>query len=157
VGRSQSSAIPVLIGIAVVVALVMLLVGFGGAGLRSSSTGSVSDATGDFTGPPADGSYGTVLDRQATETPWNFFGLKIGGTKFDVFIALVPPSGCVPEGDQLEGDGPCEGVAATGTISGEGTTSSGVEFVIVSVRVGKECYAVLRTGDRWPSTESACR
>jgi len=154
-GRSQSSAVPVLIGIAVVVALLML-VGLRGIGVRSSSTGLVTEVTGSPVEPPADGSYGVVLDSQAMETPWNFFGLKIGSAKFDVFIAVVPPSGCVPSSEGLEASGACEGVAASGPIWGEGTTSSGVEFVIVRVRVREACFAALERGDRWPSSEPAC-
>jgi len=156
--RPSSPTVPVLIGIAVAAVLLLLLVaGLGGVGVRTTGSGTAPEVTGGFPEPVADGSYGVVFDTQATESPWNFFGLKIGSPKFYAFIGLVPPAGCLPQGDKLEARGACEGIVATGTISGGGTTSGGIEFLIVQTRVSEACHATLQPGDRWPSSAPACR
>lgn len=143
--------------VAAVVGIVLLgVVAAGGLGGTRVETSVSEPGPGQFDGPPADGSYGTVMGSYKSRSGIGVFGLTIGQSRWEANIALVPPEGCEVSGGELPAGGPCKAAAATGRISGGGTTASGLEFVIVSTRVSKACHEALETWERWPSDRPEC-
>lgn len=142
--------------VAAVVGIVLLgVVALGGLGTTMES--SVSEpVSGQFDGPPADGSSGIVMGSHKSRSGISVFGLAIGKSRWEASIALVPPKGCAVSDGELPDSGPCEAAAATGRVNGGGTTSSGLEFVIVSTEVSEACHEALEPYERWPSDKPAC-
>jgi hypothetical protein len=151
---SNGSAVAVVVAVVGVVALAALAVG--GLGGMRVEAGVSEPVAGYFGGPPADGSYGIVMGSHQSRSGIGLFGLTIGRSRWEASIALVPPEGCDVSGGELPAGGPCEAAAATGKISGGGTTASGLEFVIVSTEVSEGCHRALEAFDRWPSNQPAC-
>jgi len=108
--------------------------------------------------PPADGSSSLVYGRYRTNSGLRLLGVQLRAPSYAASVGFVPPADCdPPDGVVLEDEGRCTGVAATGVVTGHGTTRSGHRLVIVQAGISKDCYEVLREGDPWPSTHAACR
>lgn len=146
--------------VAVVVAVVGIVllgaVALGGLGGTRVETSVSEPVSGQFDGPPADGSSGIVMGSYKSRSGFGVFGLTIGKSRWEANIAMVPPDGCEVSDGKLPAEGPCEAAAATGRVSGGGTTASGLEFVIVSTEVSEGCHEALEPYERWPSSKAAC-
>lgn len=151
---SNGSVVAVVAAVVGVVLLGVLV--FGGLGGTRVETSVPEPVPGQFDGPPADGSYGIVMGSYKSRSGFGVFGLTIGRSRWEASIALVPPEGCEVSDGELPAGGPCEAAAATGRLSGGGTTASGLEFVIVSTEVSRGCHETLETFERWPTSKPAC-
>lgn len=151
---SQGSVIAVLAGCVLVAVLALALAG--GLGASRVETSGGSPVPGSFEGPPADASRGIVMSTHQSKSPVQLFGLKFGSSRWEASIAMALPEGCEPNGGEVTADGSCSKVAASGQVSGGGTTAAGLEFVIVSVPVSEQCHVVLTPGERWPTSHPEC-
>lgn len=141
-----------------VIALAVIVAGAAGAfGVRVTTEVVGGPAPGP---PPADGSAGVVVSRHESGG-LSIFGLMLRSRTYTLQVSLIPPPGCAvvstESGETLPADGACEGVPASGRVTGGGRTSEGDTIVAVAVEVSKGCYRAVTTGDPWPSTSPECR
>jgi hypothetical protein len=152
---SRDAALVVVVG--AIVLVVAVVIGLGAFGTTTTTTTSGPATVPPD--PPPGGTTGVTFELR-TEPGTSILGLKLRADKHYAFVALAAPQACIDEnedgGRELSTEAECANLAAHGEITGDGATSTGINFVIVELQITQACLNAMAIGDRWPPTGDDC-
>jgi hypothetical protein len=152
---SRDAALVVVVG--AIVLVVAVVIGLGAFGTTTTTTTSGPATVPPD--PPPGGTTGVTFELR-TEPGTSILGLKLRADKHYAFVALAAPQACIDENEDgspdLSAEASCANLAAHGEIAGNGTTSYGINFVVVEVQITQACFNALAVGDMWPPSGDDC-